>query len=134
LAVQNLKSIEAGDVFIKGGTPGHAVTVMDVAMNAKGEKIFLLSQSYMPAQDIHILKNFNDLSISPWYRVSDIESTLETPEYTFEPLRLNAICRIIHFYESHSMALSHRIFALSSSEIDIVSTNSPGRCSPSGKG
>lgn len=85
LAVKNLKSIEAGDVFIKGGTPGHAVTVMDVAMNAKGEKIFLLSQSYMPAQDIHILKNFNDLSISPWYRVSDIESTLETPEYTFEP-------------------------------------------------
>ena len=48
--------IRAGDVFIKGGSPGHAVIVMDVAINAAGTRRFLLAQSYMPAQSIHILK------------------------------------------------------------------------------
>ena len=31
--------------------------VADVAFNKKGEKIFILAQGYMPAQDIHIVKN-----------------------------------------------------------------------------
>ena len=53
-----LAGIAAGDVFIKGGFPGHAVLVADVVENrATGEKRFLLLQSYMPAQDIHVLKN-----------------------------------------------------------------------------
>lgn len=86
--VDDIKSIEAGDVFIIGGSPGHAVTVMDIAVNKAGEKVFLLSQSYMPAQDIHVLKNLNDLNISPWYKVEDINDVIETPEYTFEPNNL----------------------------------------------
>src|SRR4029079_14920223 len=50
--------IAAGDVFIKGGFPGHAVLVADIVENrTTGEKRFLLLQSYMPAQDIHVLKN-----------------------------------------------------------------------------
>ena len=54
----NIHEIQAGDVFIKGGTPGHAEIVLDVAVNKKtGKKIFLLAQSYMPAQEIHILKS-----------------------------------------------------------------------------
>jgi hypothetical protein len=57
---------------------------MDIAVNKAGEKVFLLSQSYMPAQDIHVLKNLNNLDISPWYKVKDIKDVLETPEYTFE--------------------------------------------------
>ncbi len=79
----NLTAIEAGDVFIKGGFPGHAVIVMDLAVNPKGEKQFLLAQSYMPAQDIHVLKNPANKDGSPWYSVSDIGGTLETPEYRF---------------------------------------------------
>jgi len=86
--VADLQSIEAGDVFIIGGSPGHAVTVMDIAINKAGEKVFMLSQSYMPAQDIHVLKNLNNLDISPWYKVEDIKDVLETPEYTFEPNNL----------------------------------------------
>ena len=39
--------IRSGDVLIRGGFPGHAVMVMDVAVNAAGEKIYLLAQSYM---------------------------------------------------------------------------------------
>jgi hypothetical protein len=48
----------------------------------------MLSQSYMPAQDIHVLKNLNNLNISPWYKVKDIKDVLDTPEYTFEPNNL----------------------------------------------
>ncbi len=62
------RDIQPGDVFIRGGSPGHAVIVVDVAVNrASGQKIFLLAQSYMPAQDIHILINPSDPELSPWY-------------------------------------------------------------------
>jgi len=49
--------------------PGHAVIVVDMAEDAKGQRAFLLAQSYMPAQDIHILKNPMDADLSPWCRV-----------------------------------------------------------------
>ena len=59
--------IAIGDVFIKGGFPGHAVLVADMAADpATSEKRFLLLQSYMPAQDIHVLKNPADGACSPW--------------------------------------------------------------------
>ncbi len=76
-----MKDIVAGDVFIQGGFPGHAVLVLDVVENERGEKKFLLGQSYMPAQDFHVLKNPN--SRHPWYS-NQIEGSLETPEWTFE--------------------------------------------------
>ncbi len=76
------KNIQPGDVIIRGGFPGHAVIVMDVASNTKGEKIFLLAQSYMPAQDIHVLVNPTNPELSPWYEVND-DLFIQTPEYTF---------------------------------------------------
>ena len=78
-----LADIAAGDVFIKGGFPGHAVLVADVVENrATGEKRFLLLQSYMPAQDIHVLKNPADADGSPWYPLA-FGDRLVTPEWTF---------------------------------------------------
>ncbi len=77
-----LKDIEPGDVFIRGGFPGHAVIVTDVAVNKEGRKIFMLAQSYMPAQEIHILKNPADEKLSPWYEVNEAEK-ITTPEYIF---------------------------------------------------
>lgn len=75
--------IAIGDVFIKGGFPGHAVLVADMVENrSTGEKRFLLLQSYMPAQDMHILKNPNSEDGSPWY-ATPIGSDLATPEWTF---------------------------------------------------
>ena len=82
-AVNDENSVKAGDVFIKGGFPGHAVTVMAVAKNDLGQTIFLLSQGYMPAQDIHILKNFSKPKLSPWYEMSEIYP-LYTPQWQFE--------------------------------------------------
>jgi len=81
--VTNIHDIKAGDVFIRGGTPGHAVIVLDVAINREsGKKIFLLAQSYMPAQEIHILNNPNREDLSPWYE-EDFGDELMTPQYTF---------------------------------------------------
>lgn len=78
-----IEQMKIGDVFIQGGSPGHAVIVADMAIDINtGKKIFLLAQSYMPAQEIQILKNPNDESISPWYSV-DFGETLSTPEWTF---------------------------------------------------
>jgi hypothetical protein len=53
---------------------------MDVAQHRSGKKVFLLAQSYMPAQDIHILKN--PASQTPWYD-ADFGSRLITPEWIF---------------------------------------------------
>ena len=79
----SLENIEPGDVFIYGGSPGHAVIVMDVAQHVRTkEKIFMIAQSYMPAQNIHLLKNFND-TISPWYNLKN-STKLYSPEWTFE--------------------------------------------------
>jgi hypothetical protein len=75
-------AIEPGDVIIRGGFPGHAVIVMDVAQNAAGKKIFIIAQSYMPAQDIHLLVNPANENLSPWYEVDDAEKII-TPEYLF---------------------------------------------------
>jgi hypothetical protein len=82
-----MESIMPGDVLIKGGYPGHAVIVMDVATNRKGEKIYLLAQSYMPAQDIHILRNLASSQLSPWYKVAENQAIV-TPEWVFEPGQL----------------------------------------------
>ena len=76
----DIKDISVGDVFIKGGNPGHAIIVVDLAINKNtGKKIMLLAQSYMPSQEMHILKSFED--ISPWYYVEDKD--LVTPEWKF---------------------------------------------------
>ena len=82
LQTKNIAILEAGDVFIKGGSPGHAVIVVDVAQGSEG-KVFLLAQSFMPAQDIEILKNLNNAGMSPWFKASEM-GILDTPEYDFD--------------------------------------------------
>lgn len=79
-------SLRPGDIFIKGGSPGHAVIVIDVAVHpATKKKVFLLAQSYMPAQQIHILVNPVSHSLSPWYELTETNSSkLYTPEWVFE--------------------------------------------------
>jgi len=80
---RNVKELAIGDVFIVGGSPGHAVIVVDLAENNSGEKVFLRAQSYMPAQETQILKNNQDRSIRPWYDAEYAEK-LKTPEWKFD--------------------------------------------------
>ncbi|MBI4649561.1 MAG: DUF4846 domain-containing protein [Bacteroidia bacterium] len=84
IPVKNTNDIRAGDVFIQTGAPyGHAVIVMDIATDSiSGKKVFLLAQSYMPAQEIHILINPDDRQISPWYEAG-FTRALHTPEWNF---------------------------------------------------
>jgi hypothetical protein len=79
--VNDLQQIKPGDVFIKGGFPGHAMIVVDVAQNETGQKVFMLAQSYMPAQDIHIVRNPANNN-SAWYETTGVEQII-TPEWTF---------------------------------------------------
>ncbi len=82
-AKQNANDLTIGDVFVKGGSPGHAMIVVDCAVNkSTNEKIFLLAQSFMPSQSMHIVINPNDKSLSPWYKV-DTTDNLITPGYRF---------------------------------------------------
>ena len=81
--IEDVAKMRIGDVFIQGGFPGHAIIVVDMVVNREsGKKLFLLAQSYIPAQDIHILKNPNDDALDPWYEV-DFGESLHTPEWTF---------------------------------------------------
>ena len=81
LALVEPEQIQIGDVLVQGGTPGHAVMVLDLAENENGKKMMLLGQSYMPAQEFHVLKNFQS-NDSPWY-ATDFGDQLVTPEWTF---------------------------------------------------
>ena len=77
------KDLEPGDVLIKGGSPGHAVLVLDVAVNKAGKKVYLLAQSYMPAQELQVLANPNDAALSPWYELKPGDPQVVTPEWVF---------------------------------------------------
>ncbi|HLK28363.1 MAG TPA: DUF4846 domain-containing protein [Puia sp.] len=79
--IKAINELQPGDVLIQGGSPGHAMMVVDVAVNNSGKKIFLLAQSYMPAQDIHIVINPVNKKLSPWFELSD--ETIYTPEWVF---------------------------------------------------
>lgn len=83
LSSVNIDDIQIGDVFIEAGSPGHAVIVVDMIINTKGEKLFLLAQSYIPAQQTQILINPMDADISPWYSLKE-KNRLITPQWTFE--------------------------------------------------
>jgi hypothetical protein len=72
--------VQPGDVLIQGGYPGHAVLVLDVAAGRDGRRWLLLGQSYMPAQDFHVLVNPATPS-SPWYDAAALATGLKTPEW-----------------------------------------------------
>jgi len=54
--------------------------VLDVAESA-GARIALLGQSYMPAQDFHVLHTPGRTGGSPWYPLRELDTGLDTPEW-----------------------------------------------------
>ena len=81
----NIHDIRPGDIFIQGGFPGHVVTVVDVAVNSNDEKIYILAQSFMPAQEQHILLNPKNNTV--WYKLDNSE-IINTPEFAFKSNQL----------------------------------------------
>lgn len=88
----NIEDMKIGHVFIIGGSPGHGVIIVDMCENQGGEKMFILAQSYMPAQETQILINPNNKVLSPWYSLEEVkdQDKLITPEWTFELDRIKA--------------------------------------------
>ncbi|WP_265356850.1 DUF4846 domain-containing protein [Leptospira paudalimensis] len=80
LKKKQLKNLEPGDVWIQAGSPGHVVMVVDKAQSKEGNTLFLLAQSYMPSQEMHILKNTT--TNSPWFSLPQGEF-FQTPEWEF---------------------------------------------------
>ena len=78
----DVSELNAGDVFLKGGSPGHVVMVVDVIENSHGKKAFLLAQGLMPAQEFHIIKNPKRRN-APWYYEEDITFPFKTQNYTY---------------------------------------------------
>ncbi|MDH4129125.1 MAG: DUF4846 domain-containing protein [Spirochaetota bacterium] len=82
----DFQDIKIGDVFIQSGVIGaigHAIIVIDMAKHKiTGNKIFLLAQSYMPAQETQILINPLNNNLNPWYS-EKFNKILITPEWVF---------------------------------------------------
>ncbi len=82
LPAHPVTSIRPGDVLVQGGSPGHAVLVLDVARDDAGTTLLLLGQGFMPAQDFHVLTNLKHSTLSPWYHADALDDTgLDTPEW-----------------------------------------------------
>lgn len=69
-----LANMQPGDVFVYAATDrpgnhkyGHAVMVVDVAVNKRGKKAFLLAEGNTPARDIHVMRNLVNPFRSPWF-------------------------------------------------------------------
>ena len=84
--VRDPRRVEPGDVYIRGGFPGHAIIVVDVAVAADGRRVLLAAQSYMPAQDPHVLRAPGSPH-APWYEAT-ADGALVTPEWLFPPRSL----------------------------------------------
>lgn len=77
-----------GDYFVLPGGPGHAVLVLDLASDASGARRALLGQGFMPAQDMHVLR---DASGSAWFSLEG--EAVDTPFWP-EPFPWSSLRRL----------------------------------------
>ncbi|MGB1211506.1 MAG: DUF4846 domain-containing protein [Lacinutrix venerupis] len=80
--ITEVKDLKIGDMLILGGSPGHIVMLGDEAINSKGEKLFLLFQGNTPAQSVHLVKNLENINISPWYNLK-MNAVIPVSNFTF---------------------------------------------------
>ena len=82
---REFQDMEPGDVFvfdqgsIKLGVKtrmGHAIMVVDVAVDSEGRKVFLLAEGNTPARSIHVMRCFTSPVRSPWYSLDDMADML----------------------------------------------------------
>jgi Domain of unknown function (4846) len=82
--VGRLADAAIGDVFVHPGTPGHAVIIVDLAVDSDGRNLVLLAQSSTPARDVHILRNTLAPGLGPWFPLVD-GRPFTTPGRVFTP-------------------------------------------------
>ena len=79
------QDIKTGDFLIIPGSPGHTAFIVGTSKNSAGKKLYLLAESYMPAQDVHLLINPLKKNISPWYELDVNSPYTVTAKYIFKP-------------------------------------------------
>lgn len=84
--IDTVDDVEVGDMLIKPGSPGHVIMVVDKATDASGKNLFIFAQGNTPAQSVHVLKNPNDSSLSPWFEI-EMNAKLEIPTYYFDEVK-----------------------------------------------
>nr|WP_299385245.1 DUF4846 domain-containing protein [Allomuricauda sp.] len=82
IPIDDASELKIGDMLIKGGSPGHIAMICDEIVNERGDKMFLLFQGNTPAQSVHLVKNLEDASFSPWY-VLEKDVVIPVSNYTF---------------------------------------------------
>jgi hypothetical protein len=85
--VDSLADAAVGDVLISPGSPGHAVIIVDLAIDRKNGRLALLAQGSMPARDVHVLRNTADPRLGAWFPLVD-GRPLTTPGRVFAPSEL----------------------------------------------
>lgn len=63
--------MQAGDILVLGGSPGHVLVVLDVARASDGREQWLIGQGFMPAQSFHVIG---------WYAPDD-DGALTVPSW-----------------------------------------------------
>lgn len=82
--------LRPGDFFVVTGVPfGHTVLVLDMAKDAQGRKALLLGQSFVPAQNFHVLR---PNPASAWFVVNEEEGAVDTPFW--DPFPFDSIRRL----------------------------------------
>ena len=90
-AVNSTKNLKTGDILITPGSPGHVVFIAGSCENKNGEKLFLLSEGFTPAQSIHLLKNPFEENISPWYQLDVNSEKINTARFSFSPVHFRSL-------------------------------------------
>ena len=89
LKPRKIEDIQIGDVLIVGGAPGHAMLVVDMAVDKDGNRALLFAQGMMPAQSIHVVTNLEHGEDTPWYMIDKYlywGSIFVFPNYAFNVL------------------------------------------------
>ncbi len=72
-------NVMPGDILVQTGSPfGHSVSIVDVIKNDRGRIMIMLAQSFMPAQQQHILLNPETGNV--WYELFSSNQII-TPEW-----------------------------------------------------
>ena len=85
---RNFSDLQIGDVFVykkrKNGSYGHAVIVVDIAVNKDGKKAFLVVEGNTPARDMHLMRNTPNPFASPWFFLDETSNTQYISPFVFK--------------------------------------------------
>lgn len=94
LPTRQLHDMQIGDVFVfaaadrPGYRYGHAVMVVDMAVNKEGKKVFLLAEGNTPAREIHVMRNWKNPFLSPWFQIDSDDTSVLLSCFRFENTEL----------------------------------------------